>query len=193
MLLRARFLSSLQPGTGRGDRALLALAVWGGALLLGAAAAPLSAPATTVGARAPADTSVTAPDTAAAAPPPSALPLTYDAQLRATRALERRPDATQALALGGLVVDETVTPRGRTFYGVFFGGWRSPSTAGFYTVRIEERPTPGRGTLVQVFVNDDVTFRTRLQPQSPIDDLALQAARRTYSYVQSGRGQLTIY
>lgn len=129
---------------------------------------------------------------AAETPGVVALPTTYGDQLRLHRTLERRPGADAALDLGGLVVDETLTPHGRIFYTDFFDVWEAPPVEGFYTVRVQERPTPGRGTLVEVFVNDDVTFRTRLQPQTPIAEQALQAARRTYAYVRSGRGILRI-
>ncbi|WP_251922660.1 curli production assembly/transport protein CsgE [Salinibacter ruber] len=93
----------------------------------------------------------------------------------------------------GLVVDETITPQGRTFYTEFYGVWQSPPVDGFYTVEVREKPTPGRGALVRVFVNDDVTFQARLQPQTDIAERALQAARRTYGYVRSGQGILQIY
>jgi hypothetical protein len=109
-----------------------------------------------------------------------------------------RPNASTSTpvasaGLGGLVVDETMTPQGRSFYSAFYNVWRSPPVEGFYTVRVQEGPTPGRGTLVQVFVNDDITFQARLQPQTHIDTQARQAARRTYAYVRSGRGILRIY
>lgn len=146
----------------------------------------------------------TAPDTigAALSPfPPSAsqartaspgLSITYEEQLRQQRQWQRRPSTEAALALEGLVVDETLTPQGRRFYDAFFGVWRSPTTTGFYTVRVEEQPTPGRGTRIRVLVNDTPTFQTRLQPHTDIDDHALQAARRTYAHVRSGRGALQI-
>ncbi len=95
--------------------------------------------------------------------------------------------------LRGLVVDETITPQGRTFYTEFYGVWQSPPVDGFYTVEVREKPTPGRAALVRVFVNDDVTFQARLQPQTDIAERALQAARRTYGYVRSGQGILQIY
>lgn len=112
-------------------------------------------------------------------------------QSRAPNALAS--PSTPVVDLGGLVVDETLTPQGRTFYSDFFGAWRSPPTTGFYIIRVRERPMPGRGTLVQVFVNDDVTFQTRLQAQTTVDEAVLQAARQTYAYVRSGRGILQIY
>jgi len=193
MMLRRRSISSLQPGAGRGRRALLALAVWGGVLLF--AAVPLSSADATISAAAPADTSVTTPDTAVvpSPSPPSVLPLTHDAQLRIANTLEPRPATTAPLALSGLVVDETVSPHGRIFYTEFYGVWQAPPIDGFYTVRVQEKPTPGRGTQVQVFVNDDITFQGRLQPQTDLAEQALHAARRTYAYVWSGRGILKIY
>ena len=121
-----------------------------------------------------------------------ALTTTYSDQLRLYRTLERRPETDHRIELGGLVVDETITPQGRTFYSRFFGIWKSPPTSGFYTVKVVEKPTPGRGTLVQVLVNDDTTFQARLQPQTHFADLALQAARRTYAYVRSGQGLLHV-
>jgi len=129
---------------------------------------------------------------AAEAPSSVGFPTTYAGQLRLYRTLQRKPGADATLDLGGLVVDETLTPHGRIFYADFFDVWESPAVEGFYTVRVQEQPTPGRGTLVEVFVNDDVTFRTRLHPQTQIDEQALQAARRTYAYVRSGRGILRI-
>jgi hypothetical protein len=126
------------------------------------------------------------------APSSVGFPTTYADQLRLYRTLQRKPGADATLDLGGLVVDETLTPHGRIFYTDFFDVWESPPVEGFYTVRVQEQPTPGRGTLVEVFVNDDVTFRTRLHPQTQIDEQALQAARRTYAYVRSGRGILRI-
>ena len=129
---------------------------------------------------------------AAETPTSVGLPTTYGDQLRLYRSLQRKPGTSATLELGGLVVDETLTPHGRIFYADFFDVWESPPVEGFYTVRVQEQPTPGRGTLVEVFVNDDVTFRTRLHPQTQIDEQALQAARRTYAYVRSGRGILRI-
>ena len=143
----------------------------------------------------PPDTTVTdpvAPELSSPDTPPTRFHFTYEQQRQAHRSLRRRAEATEVLDLGGLVVDETITPQGRTFFGAFFDVWQSPAVGGFYTVRVHEEPSPGRGTLVQVFVNDDITFRARLQPQSPFAELALQAARRTYGYVQSGQGILRI-
>lgn len=113
-----------------------------------------------------------------------------------SKRVEQRKNAsprTPVVELGGLVVDETMSPHGRTFYTEFYGVWQSPPVDGFYTVKVQEEPTPGRGTLVQVFVNDDATFQARLQPQTDIAEQALQAARRTYAYVRSGQGLLRIY
>lgn len=118
---------------------------------------------------------------------------TYEAQVRFNQTLVRRAEASENLALEGIVVDETMSPQGRTFYADFFQVWRSPAVEGFYTVRVQERPTPGRGTLVQVLVNGRVVSQARLQPQTDRAEEALQAARRTYAYVRSGQGILQIY
>jgi curli production assembly/transport component CsgE len=121
------------------------------------------------------------------------LAMTYSSQMAQRRRLHPRRSVDGSEAGGGLVVDETLTPQGRRFYDAFYGVWEPPSTSGFYTVRIEEGPAPGRGTLLRVLVNDDTTFRLRLHPQKAVADAALQAARRTYRYVRSGQGILTIH
>ena len=87
-----------------------------------------------------------------------------------------------------------MSPQGRTFYRKFYDVWQSPPIEGFYTVKVQEEPKPGRSTLVTVLVNDDTVFRARLQIQQiNVDEVAVQAARRTYAYVRSGRGILKIY
>lgn len=138
---------------------------------------------------------------AASAPQAAGSPSTHTARRAASPSANQQsfqpnastPTPVASTGLGGLVVDETMTPQGRSFYSTFYNVWRSPPVEGFYTVRVQEGPTPGRGTLVQVFVNDDITFQARLHPQTQIDAQARQAARRTYAYVRSGRGILRIY
>jgi len=124
---------------------------------------------------------------------PLRLETTYAAQVDQYRTFRRTTSTETELMLTGFVIDETLTKLGRDFYSAFYRLWRTPDGAGFHTVRIVESPTPGRGTLVQVFVNDDVTYRTRVQPGSdPLGNHPLQAARRTFAYIQSGNGTLLI-
>lgn len=124
----------------------------------------------------------------------SGLAMTYEDQLRRYRQLERKSGEEGGLELFGLVVDETMTRLGRDFYNQFYDLWQAPPTRAAYTIRIQERPVPGRSTMLQVLVNDDVTFRARLSPgREGVGDRPLQAARRTYAYIQSGRGTLEIF
>lgn len=127
------------------------------------------------------------------APTPTALAATYEAQLARQQRLQPVEQASESMELGGIIVDETITPQGRAFYSAFYTLWQAPPRSGFYTIRVHEEPRPGRGTLVQVLVNDDITYQTRLQPQDAVEDRVRQAARRTYLFVRSGQGQLTIY
>lgn len=122
------------------------------------------------------------------------LATTYEDQVRRYQSLRRVGTPTPEMGLRGMVIDESMTRFGRDFYDRFYRYWRTPPKAGFHTVRIVEEPRPGRGTLVQVKVNDDAVYQARLQPgANPVQDRPLQAARRAYAYVQSGKGTLTIY
>ncbi|WP_040605698.1 CsgE family curli-type amyloid fiber assembly protein [Salisaeta longa] len=120
------------------------------------------------------------------------LALTFEMQRKRFSSLRQVP-STEGMRLRGLVIDATLTKLGRDFYLQFFQYWEPPAVQGFYTIEITERPTPGRGTLVEARVNDDILFRSRLQTDSDIDTLALTAARRVYQYVRSGQGLFRVY
>lgn len=138
----------------------------------------------------PPDTTIQAPAAPDTTAPDTTRPASQPPRVQAAR-LAPQPVSP----LGGFVLDETFSPQGRTFYSRFYAVWQAPPVTGFYTIRIEERPTPGRGTLVQVFVNDDIIHQARVQPgpDDAIREQALQGARRAYAFVRSGQGQLKIY
>lgn len=123
-----------------------------------------------------------------------ALAPTYQQQVARFRQFQRVREASDDGGLEGLVIDETLTRLGRAFYDVFYRHWQTPPEAGFHTIRVVEEPRPGRGTLVQVNVNDASIYQTRLQPGADaLGNHPLRAAQRTYRYLQSGQGTLTIY
>lgn len=81
-----------------------------------------------------------------------------------------------ALELDGLVVDETLTRFGQTFSTAFKQVWQAPEGAQRYTITIQEKMTPGRGTQVDVHVNQEVVYQTRLTPRTEATEHAAQQA-----------------
>lgn len=69
------------------------------------------------------------------------------------------------LDLMGFVLDATRTPFGRTFYELFYRYWSPPENASFYTIKITERPTPGRGSQIIIKMNYEQVLSFRLQPK----------------------------
>ncbi|MEO0557645.1 MAG: CsgE family curli-type amyloid fiber assembly protein [Bacteroidota bacterium] len=110
--------------------------------------------------------------------------LTYWDILRETRLLRRRPepppDTTRSvdptLGIGGLVVDETLTPTGRLFYETFFQSWTPPRGAERSTVTIGEQPLPGNGTAIVIRAEGEILAQARLpRRQEEVETLARQA------------------
>lgn len=79
------------------------------------------------------------------------------------------------LDIDGLVLDETRTRIGRSFYTAFYQQWTPPENASGFTVTVQERPLRGQGVLVSVKVNDELAFQTRLQPRADFESIARQA------------------
>ena len=122
------------------------------------------------------------------------VPATYEEQLRNRRSLRRSTDDVDPVALTGIVLDETRTQDGRAFYTAFQQIWQPPANSGYYSIQIRESPVPGRGTQVQVYVNDTIIYRARLVPgPHAVGEHPQRAARRTHRYVQSGRANWHIF
>ena len=110
--------------------------------------------------------------------------LTYRDILRETRLLRRRPEPPPdttggidpVLGIGGLVVDETLTPTGRLFYETFFQTWTPPPGAERSTVTIGEQPLPGNGTAIVIRAEGEILAQARLpRRQEEVETLARQA------------------
>lgn len=102
--------------------------------------------------------------------------------------------ATPSSAFDGIVVDETRSPNGRSFYDVFYSEWDPPETEATYTVTVREQPGRGRGTVVMVEVNNQTTFSSRLQPRyEEVREAAEQAVQHTYQFLQHGDVSQAIY
>lgn len=97
--------------------------------------------------------------------------------------LRPRPDSTAVsadpfLGIQGLVVDETATPSGRTFYDAFYLVWSPPASAAQSTVELSEQPLPGNSTAILIRVDGELAFQARLPRRGDeIVDLAVQAAQ----------------
>lgn len=111
--------------------------------------------------------------------------ITYGEILHEYRQLRPRPrpdstvqSADPTLGIRGLVVDETATPAGRTFYEAFFLVWAPPPSAIRATVDISEQPLPGNSTAVLIRVDGELAFQARLPRRTDeIAELAIQAAQ----------------
>lgn len=108
-------------------------------------------------------------------------------------AQEQGTDPTR-LELDGLVVDETRSRHGRDFYDLFYNGWDPPDGAINYTVRVQEQPGRGMGTIISVQVNDSVVYRTQLQPRyAVVEQAAQQAVAQTQRIMQEYDVSRTIF
>lgn len=117
----------------------------------------------------------------------------YEQLLREYRNMQRIPEAPDSTAtddpdarikrleIDGLVVDETQTRLGRSFYDTFYRVWESPRGAFNFTVTVQEQPVPNLGTRVTVRVNGEIAFQTQLQPR---EELVQGAARQAVYYVR---------
>ncbi|RNI27208.1 hypothetical protein EFA69_13685 [Rufibacter immobilis] len=86
---------------------------------------------------------------------------------------EQRLKTSADLEIDGLVMDETVTKIGRTFYDVFHMQWEAPQGVRNFTIVVKEKPARGNGAIVSVAVNDENIFEYQLQPrQEVIEEVA---------------------
>ena len=71
----------------------------------------------------------------------------------------------QGLGLGGLILDETRSKMGSNFYSVFYKQWQDPEKVQNFTITVSEQPVRSRGTMVQVKIDNQLVFRSRLEPR----------------------------
>jgi hypothetical protein len=94
--------------------------------------------------------------------------------------------APQAVEIGGLVVDETLTRAGRDFYDAFYQRWRWPAGAAGHTLTIYEQPAPGLGTRLGVRVDGEAVFEASLHPRADAAATVEQAVRRVIQQLRPG-------
>lgn len=91
----------------------------------------------------------------------------------------------QGLEIDNLIVNETISKSGGEFYDLFYTGWQDPESSSSYTIFISEKPSPGRGNLIKVKINDLVVFERFITPQYDMivetSGYAVQAAQEYLS------------
>jgi curli production assembly/transport component CsgE len=86
--------------------------------------------------------------------------------------------------LNNLVMDNTLSKVGHDFYEFFYEKWDPPDTERHFTIYINEKPAPGMGNLVQVKINYDKVFRSKLTPrQQTLERIATQAVKKSTNYI----------
>lgn len=89
------------------------------------------------------------------------------------------------IGLNNLVMDNTLSKAGHDFYEFFYENWDPPRTNRHFTVYINEKPAPGMGNLIQVRINYDKIFRTKLTPRHrALEKVARQAVNKSLSYIK---------
>ena len=68
------------------------------------------------------------------------------------------------LEIGEMIFDETITKVGRDFYELFFNSWSNPTQIKDFSITIKERPMPGMGTQIRVFMDEHEVLSQFIQP-----------------------------
>ena len=88
--------------------------------------------------------------------------------------------------LTGLIIDETVSKIGRDFTASFFNNWQMPNKQLEYSILIQEKPVPGNGSKILVYVDDYLLFQNFIQPRADvIEDNAKYATQLVNSYLDN--------
>ena len=86
--------------------------------------------------------------------------------------------------VGGLVVGQTMTLAGRTFYDSFASAWNDKDIDGRFSISITERPTARLGSQVFVEYGNRRLFQMFPPPnRSLIPDIGAQAAAQVYQAI----------
>ena len=128
-----------------------------------------------------------------AATQPLALPVAPSQAPTPGRAAPDRAGSAQAesrlseLLLEGLILDATLTPRGRDFFRSFVDAWRQLDARTRYTVTLREQPSPRQGSIVSVEFRGRAVLRSALSPNraasSEQSEQSAQFARAAYDAV----------
>lgn len=84
-----------------------------------------------------------------------------------------------------MIVDETRSRHGRDFYDLFYTLWSPPEDVYAHTIRIQERPGRGRGSVIVVRVNDEIVYQSQVQPRySVVEQAAARAVQQTHQLMR---------
>ena len=85
---------------------------------------------------------------------------------------------SQDVEIGDLILNKTITRLGNDFYNAFAQNWIPPGSNGAYTVKISEAPSARWGSIVGVYVNNELQFKTILSIRARnVEEIAQQAVQ----------------
>lgn len=89
----------------------------------------------------------------------------------------------------GMILDETQTRMGGTFFSYFYNHWQAPGDASNFMITITEKIMPSMGSSLSIKINEELVFQTRLQPRYDyIEQVGQQAVAICHQKLnQSGR------
>lgn len=88
------------------------------------------------------------------------------------------------LEIGEMIFDETMTKVGRDFYDEFYTNWSNPTKIEDFSISIMERPMPGVGTQIRVFIDEHEILTQFIRPnQEQIEWLAEYAIGLATQYL----------
>lgn len=93
-------------------------------------------------------------------------------------------------AIEGILVNQTVTVAGQEFHAAFAAMWADKPDVAGYWLAIRERPSPRRGTTVEVEHNNRIVFSAWLPPsRAQVRPLAEQAVEAVYQHAVTAQLQ----
>ena len=85
----------------------------------------------------------------------------------------------------GMILDETQTRMGGTFFNYFYNHWQAPREATNFMITIKEKMMPSIGSSVSIKINEELVFQTRLQPRYDfIEQMGQRAVAICYRRLQ---------
>lgn len=86
--------------------------------------------------------------------------------------------------IGSLVINRTITRVGMDFFEAFSDRWYAIEGLGTAHIRITEMPSARWGSLISVWVGEEIFFRTRLASRTKnIEGIADQAVRQVMTVI----------
>lgn len=96
--------------------------------------------------------------------------------------LPKNSQADEDFGLNNLVINKTLTRFGNDFYIAFSNHWAPPENVITTNIRIQEAPSARWGSLIIIWVGDEIFFRTSLSARSKnIEAIANEAADQILS------------